>query len=87
MSTMTTTDNWTEIKAACEAALPPEVVAFIEQNRGMAHSESQLIATLHKIRAIHNGELPVHPLNAPCVRCRHMEKCESTRGHRLSELL
>ncbi len=47
----------------------------------------QLITTLHKIRAIHDGELPAHPLNAPCVRCRHMEKCESTRGHRLSDLL
>jgi len=47
----------------------------------------QLIATLHKIRSIHDGELPSHPLNAPCVRCKYMEKCESTRGHRLSELL
>jgi CRISPR-associated exonuclease Cas4 len=47
----------------------------------------QLVATLHKIRSIHNGELPLHPLNAPCVRCKHIEKCESTRGHRLSELL
>jgi len=47
----------------------------------------QLIATLHKIRSIRDGELPSHPLNAPCVRCKYMEKCESTRGHRLSELL
>jgi CRISPR-associated exonuclease Cas4 len=47
----------------------------------------QLIATLHKIRSIHDGETPQHPLNAPCVRCRYMEKCESARGHRLSELL
>lgn len=47
----------------------------------------QLIATLHKLRSIRDGELPAHPLNAPCVRCRYMEKCESTRGHRLSELL
>jgi CRISPR-associated exonuclease Cas4 len=47
----------------------------------------QLIASLHKIRSIHDGELPSHPLNAPCVRCKYMEKCESTRGHRLSELL
>jgi len=47
----------------------------------------QLIATLHKIRTIHDGEVPSHPLNAPCVRCKYMEKCESTRGHRLSELL
>jgi CRISPR-associated exonuclease Cas4 len=47
----------------------------------------QLIATLRKIRSIHDGETPLHPLNAPCVRCRYMEKCESSRGHRLSELL
>jgi CRISPR-associated exonuclease Cas4 len=47
----------------------------------------QLIATLHKIRAIHVGELPQHPLNAPCNRCKYREKCESSTGHRLSELL
>lgn len=47
----------------------------------------QLITTLYKMRFIRDGELPKHPLNAPCVRCRHMEKCESTRGRRLSELL
>ena len=47
----------------------------------------QLIVTLHKTRAIHEGDLPAHPLNAPCVRCKHIEKCESTRGHRLIELL
>jgi CRISPR-associated exonuclease Cas4 len=47
----------------------------------------QLITTLHKIRSIHDGNIPVHPLNAPCVRCKYIEKCESTRGHRLSELL
>ena len=48
---MTNTDNWNEIKAACEAVLPAEVVAFIEKNKGMAHSESQLIATLHMVQA------------------------------------
>lgn len=47
----------------------------------------QLLAALHKIRSIHEGETPAHPLNAPCVRCKYMEKCESSRGHRLSELL
>ena len=46
-----------------------------------------LVTTLYRIRFIRDGELPKHPLNAPCVRCRHMEKCESARGHRLSELL
>jgi CRISPR-associated exonuclease Cas4 len=47
----------------------------------------QLIATLHRIRAIRRGEIPPHPLNAPCVRCRYQAKCESSRGHRLSDLL
>ena len=47
----------------------------------------QLLTTLHRIRAIHAGELPQHPLNAPCNRCKYREKCESSTGHRLSELL
>jgi CRISPR-associated exonuclease Cas4 len=47
----------------------------------------QLITTLYKIRFMREGELPKHPLNAPCVRCKYIEKCESTRGHRLSDLL
>ncbi len=47
----------------------------------------QLITTLHKLRAIHRGEAPVHPLNAPCNRCKYKERCEESGGHRLSELL
>jgi CRISPR-associated exonuclease Cas4 len=47
----------------------------------------QVIATLHKIRAIRKGELPRHPLNAPCNHCKYKERCESNSGHRLSELL
>jgi CRISPR-associated exonuclease Cas4 len=47
----------------------------------------QVIATLHKLREIHDGAMPQHPLNAPCNRCRHKEKCESSIGRRLSELL
>ena len=47
----------------------------------------QLLATLHKIRSIHDGETPRHPLNAPCIRCKYKERCESSGGHRLSELL
>ncbi|MFA6363033.1 recombinase RecB [Methanoregula sp.] len=47
----------------------------------------QLLTTLHKIRAIHRGEAPVHPLNAPCNRCKYKERCEDSGGHRLSELL
>ena len=47
----------------------------------------QVIATMHKIRAIRKGELPRHPLNAPCSRCKYRERCESSSGRRLSELL
>lgn len=52
-----------------------------------ARDRRQLITTLYKIRFMREGELPKHPLNAPCVRCKYMEKCESARGHRLSDLL
>jgi CRISPR-associated exonuclease Cas4 len=47
----------------------------------------QVIASLHKIRAIQKGELPRHPLNAPCNRCKYKERCESSSGRRLSDLL
>jgi CRISPR-associated exonuclease Cas4 len=47
----------------------------------------QVIATLHKLREINLGAMPQHPLNAPCNRCRFKEKCESSVGRRLSELL
>lgn len=46
----------------------------------------QLLSTLHTVRSIRDGAVPRHPLNAPCNRCRHKERCESG-GHRLSELL
>jgi CRISPR-associated exonuclease Cas4 len=47
----------------------------------------QVIASLHKIRAIRKGELPRRPLNAPCNRCKYTERCDSSRGRRLSEML
>lgn len=47
----------------------------------------QLLATLHRLRAIHRGEAPSHPLNAPCNRCTYKVRCEESGGHRLSELL
>lgn len=46
-----------------------------------------VIATLHKYKSIADGNLPEPPLNAPCNRCRYKEKCESSVGKRLSELL
>ena len=58
-----TTDNWTEIKAACEAALPAEVVAFIDKHKGTEHSESQLIAILHMVQAS-SGYLSKEQMNA-----------------------
>lgn len=47
----------------------------------------QLIQTLYKIRFMREGDLPKKPINAPCVRCKYIEKCEKTGGHRLIELL
>jgi CRISPR-associated exonuclease Cas4 len=47
----------------------------------------QVIATLHKIRSIHKGDMPLHPFNAPCKRCKFRERCESSSGRRLSDLL
>jgi CRISPR-associated exonuclease Cas4 len=47
----------------------------------------QILATLHKYHAIIEGQMPEHPLNAPCNRCKYKEKCESSVGKRLSELL
>jgi CRISPR-associated exonuclease Cas4 len=47
----------------------------------------QVIATLHKLREINGGAMPQHPLNAPCNRCRFNERCASSVGRRLSELL
>jgi CRISPR-associated exonuclease Cas4 len=47
----------------------------------------QVITTLHKIREIRKGDLPRHPLNAPCNRCKYKERCENSSGRRLSDLL
>ena len=46
-----------------------------------------VISTLHKIRAINKGDIPTHPLNAPCNRCKFREQCESNSGRRLSDIL
>jgi CRISPR-associated exonuclease Cas4 len=46
-----------------------------------------VITTLHKYKSIADGNLPEPPLNAPCNRCKYKEKCESSVGKRLSELL
>jgi CRISPR-associated exonuclease Cas4 len=46
-----------------------------------------VLASLRKLRDIRDGTVPPRPLNAPCNRCRYKEKCESSGGQRLSELL
>ncbi|WAC04622.1 MAG: Dna2/Cas4 domain-containing protein [Methanoregula sp.] len=47
----------------------------------------QFLSTLHKVRSIREGEVPHQPLNAPCNRCRYKERCESSGGRRLSDLM
>jgi len=67
------------------------VVEYIPDGIARPHTvqprdRRQLLATLRTVRSIRDGAVPHHPLNAPCNRCRHKERCE-TGGHRLSELL
>ena len=57
------TDNWAEVKAACEAVLPKHILDFIEANHGQAHSESQLIAILHLVQG-HFGFLGQEQMHA-----------------------
>ena len=45
------TDNWPEVVAASRAVLTPEIVARIDEARAGEHSESQLIAVLHKVQS------------------------------------
>jgi len=56
VNTLTATDNWPEIKAAAEAALPADVIAHIASVAGTDHPESHLIAILHMVQA-HTGWL------------------------------
>jgi NADH:ubiquinone oxidoreductase subunit E len=45
------TDNWTEVEAAAKLVLGEPIVAMIERFRAEEHSESQLIAVLHRVQA------------------------------------
>jgi NADH:ubiquinone oxidoreductase subunit E len=47
----TCTDNWEDVRAACQRVLPEAVVAAIAANREDCHSESGLIAILHQVQA------------------------------------
>lgn len=57
------TDNWAEVKAACEAVLPKHILDYIEANRSQTHSESQLIAILHMVQG-HFGFLGQEQMHA-----------------------
>lgn len=46
-----------------------------------------VLSSIKKIREIRDGGVPRPPLNAPCNRCTYKEKCASSIGQRLSELL
>ena len=63
--------------------IPDGVVRF---HTVQPRDRRQLLSTMHTLRSIRDGAVPHHPLNAPCTRCRHKERCDSG-GHRLSELL
>ena len=54
--TPASTDNWEEVKASCVEALPAPIVQFIAETKLQEHSESQLIAILHKVQS-HFGYL------------------------------
>ena len=57
------TDNWAEVKAACSQVLPESIIDYIESCRDLPHSESQLIAILHKVQA-HFGYLGKEHMHA-----------------------
>jgi NADH:ubiquinone oxidoreductase subunit E len=46
------TDNWPEVRAACEEALPAEVVEFIRETATREQPESYLIPVLHRLQGI-----------------------------------
>jgi CRISPR-associated exonuclease Cas4 len=73
-----------EVKGGAVEYIPDGVSRFHEVQ---PRDRRQVIASLHKLKSIRNGEMPQHPLNAPCPRCKYKERCESSGGHRLSELL
>jgi CRISPR-associated exonuclease Cas4 len=72
-----------DVISGCVEYIPEGVARF---HAVQPRDKRQLLTTLRTVRSIRDGAVPHHPLNAPCNRCRHKERCES-RGHRLSELL
>lgn len=63
MTTCSSTDNWAQVEAESKAALPADVVAFIEQCKQMDHPHSRLIAVLHRLQGA-VGYLAERQLNA-----------------------
>ncbi len=47
----TCTDNWEQVEAAARLVLGDEIAARIETYRNQPHSESQLIAVLHRVQS------------------------------------
>ncbi len=72
------------VEGGCVEYIPDGVSRY---HAVQSRDRRQVIATLNRIRSIHNGEIPGRPLNAPCNRCKYRERCGSSGGHRLSELL
>jgi len=60
---MTTTDNREAVEAQSREALPAEIVKYIQECRERPHSESRLIAVLHKVQG-HFGYLGRAQLDA-----------------------
>lgn len=52
--------QWLEVKQACETALNPDIVAFIENAKQDAEPASQLIAVLHKVQDTYGYLAPEH---------------------------
>jgi len=61
--TCTCTDNWNDVRAACEKVLPEAIVAYIDACRQEPESDSQLISVLHKVQD-HFGYLGEEALDA-----------------------
>jgi len=63
MTCCPSTDNWPQVEADSKAALPSEVVDFIEKCRQMDHPDSRLIAVLHCLQG-KAGHLAARQLDA-----------------------
>jgi NADH-quinone oxidoreductase E subunit len=63
MNSPTATDNWAEVKQACEAVLTEDIVRYIETCRAGPEPASQLISVLHRVQA-HFGYLGTEQLDA-----------------------